>query len=233
MATKTKLRRQTSHTSMGEGAIQCREKFLRFFPAGFTDASYLAWERDYKWKAHQTWNEELNREEYRSLLIAGQYVEIAKRAVRIESRTNLLFSFEKMALRDAVKSIKGACSFSAGLYDLLYGSKGEQERFGEWCSSLEALPRIKTRVLTWPLATVFPFIALPDKHIFLKPNVTREAAKQYDFPFPYEASPSWSTYANFLKFAAAIRQDLADLEPKDMIDIQSFIWVQGSSEYDE
>jgi hypothetical protein len=233
VATKQKIRRQMPRAPISERADQCRQKFLRFFPAGFTDPNYLAWERDYKWKAHQTWNEELNREEYRSLLIAGQYVEIASRAVRIESRTNLLFSFEKMALRDAVKSIAGACLFSTGLYDFLYGSKGEQERFRVWCTSLRSLPRIKTRVLTWPLATVFPFIALPDKHIFLKPNVTRAAAKFYGFPFAYDAQPSWNTYQSLVGFGEAIRRDLDDLEPKDMIDIQSFIWVQGSSEYDE
>jgi hypothetical protein len=233
VATKLKIRQRVSRNRAGAPAHQCREKFLRFFPAGFTDPNYLAWERDYKWKAHQTWSEELNREEFRSLLIAGHYMEVASRAVRIESRTNLLFSFEKMALRDAVKSIAGACTFTTGLYDFLYGSKDEPERFRIWCSSLQSLPRIKTRVLTWPLATVFPFIAMPDKHIFLKPNVTREAAKQYGFPFEYEAGPSWSTYASLLKFGATIERDLADLKPKDKIDIQSFIWVQGSSEYDE
>ncbi len=35
------------------------------------------------------------------------------------------------------------------------------------------------------------------------------------------------------EFAAALRRDLGDLHPKDMIDIQSFIWVQGSDEYEE
>lgn len=219
--------------SSSDAADHCRRKFLRFFPAGFTDPNYLEWERDYKWKAYQIWNEELNREEYRSLLIAGHYVEIASRAVRIESRTNLLFSFEKMAIRDAVKSIAGACSFSTGLYDFLYGSKGDDERFSGWCSSLQSLPRIKTRVLTWPLITVFPFIAMPEKHIFLKPNITRTAAMLYGFPFEYEAQPSGNTYQSLMRFGETIRRDLADLEPKDMIDIQSFIWVQGSSEYDE
>ena len=80
---------------------------------------------------------------------------------------------------------------------------------------------------------MFPFIAMPDKHIFLKPNVTRAAAKQYGFPFEYQATPSWNTYESLLKFGETIQRDLRDLEPKDMIDIQSFIWVQGSSEYDE
>jgi hypothetical protein len=45
----------------------------------------------------------------------GKFAEIAAHAVRIESRTNLLFSFEKIALRDAVKSAEGARSFAEGL----------------------------------------------------------------------------------------------------------------------
>jgi hypothetical protein len=233
MATARRTRQESRPAMLSVAADRCRKKFLRFFPAGFTDSNYLAWERDYKWKSHQTWNEELNREEYRSLLIAGQYDEIAKRAVRIESRTNLLFSYEKMAIRDAVKSFKGAGSFAAGLYDFLYGSKSDPERFDDWCSVLESLPRKKTRVLTWPLATVFAFIAIPTKHIFLKPNVTCAAAKEYDFPFEYEANLSWNTNESLLKFGETIHRDLIDLGPKDIIDIQSFIWVLGSSEYDE
>jgi hypothetical protein len=38
-------------------------------------------------------------------------------------------------------------------------------------------------------------------------------------------------YANRLEFAGLVRRDLRDLRPRDMIDIQSFIWVQGSDEY--
>jgi hypothetical protein len=30
-----------------------------------------------------------------------------------------------------------------------------------------------------------------------------------------------------------VRDNVEDLGPRDMIDLQSFIWVQGSSEYDE
>jgi hypothetical protein len=40
------------------------------------------------------------------------------------------------------------------------------------------------------------------------------------------------TYANRLEFGDVVRHDLADLKPRDLIDIQSFIWVQGSYEYD-
>jgi hypothetical protein len=207
----------------------CRQKFLRVFPEGFKDPKYLEWERNYKEEAHTRWAAELGREPLRELLVRGRYVEVAEIAVSIESRTNLLFSFEKMAIRDAVRSISGAAEFSVGLYEFLYGKIG----FDEWCARLAKLPRRKTRVLSWPIATVFSFIAMPEEHIFLKPKVTREAARAYEFPFQYKAAPSKVIYEGFLGFAAALKNDLADLQPRDMMDIQSFIWVLGSDEYHE
>ena len=82
---------------------------------------------------------------------------------------------------------------------------------------------------------MFGFIARPDKHLFLKPRVTRRAARGYGFDFGYQPEPSWAVYHGLLTFGAIIRRDL-DRRPgfkaRDMIDVQSFIWVQGSDEYD-
>lgn len=214
-------------------AISCRKKFLRFFPRGFRDETYLAWEREYKVETHERWEEALNRNEFRRLLDKGEYSEVAARAVRTEqrSRHSMIFSFEKMALRDAVKSTGGARMFAIGLYDFLHGSGSDEARFSKWCETVAGLPRKQTRVLTWPLVTVFSFIAQPDRHIFLKPMVTKIAAEKYGFDFHYQPKPNWETYASLLKFAEAIRHDVRDLKPRDMIDLQSFIWVQGSDEY--
>jgi len=167
----------------------------------------------------------------RSLLRAGQYAEIASRAIRIESRTNLLFSFEKMALRDAVKSAVGSKIFTVALHDYLHGNGSLELRFDRWREAIERLPRRQTSVLTWPVLTVFGFIAQPDTHMYLKPIVTRVAARRYGFDFSYASKPSFATYANLLDFAKTVRYDLRDLKPRDMIDLQSFIWVQGSDEY--
>ena len=219
--------------SRGAGARRCREKFLRFFPHGFQDQTYIDWERGYKINAHEKWTELLNRATYRTLMQQGNFTEIAARAVRIESRTNLLFSFEKMALRDAVKSAAGAQLFATGLYKFLHGGGIIKNKFQSWCEVIGVLPRKQTRVLTWPLVTVFGFIAQPETHIFLKPKITRIAAQEYGFPFEYQSRPSWDTYASLLEFAAIIRRDVRDLRPRDMIDLQSFIWVQGSEEYEE
>jgi hypothetical protein len=217
------------------GPARCRRKFLRFFPRAFRDETYIAWEREYKWETHQRWNEALGQPEFRRLLRAHEFSEIAARAVRVEqrSRHSMIFSFEKMALRDAVKPDHGARAFAEGLYEFLHGRPSVQDRFNRWTDVLGSLPRRQTRVLTWPLATVFGFVAQPDVHIFLKPRVTVAAARAYGFDFRYHSRPSWETYARLLRFAAEVRRDLRDLRPRDMIDVQSFMWVQGSDEYDE
>ncbi len=221
-----------ANTSTAE-ARRCRRKFLKFFPKGFCDQKYVAWERGYKAEAHQHWARELDSALFRSLLNAGKYQEIALTAVRIEARTNLLFSFEKMALRDALKSPFGAKSFATALYEFLHGQGKIEGRLGRWIEAVGRLPRRQTRVLTWPLVTIFGFLAQPATHIFLKPRVTQRAAEEYGFNFLYQPRPDWTTYSSLLDLAAYVRKDLADLSPADMIDVQSFLWVQGSEEYAE
>ena len=222
---------RSSHPRLSIGARKCRRKFLRFFPKGFNDAKYEAWERGYKIRAHEQWMTVLKKDDFKQLLQRRQYQEIAARAVRVESRTNLLFSFEKMALRDALKGEQGAKLFAEGLFNFLYERNSLEKAFEHWREVVAGLPRKQTRVLTWPVLTVFGFIAEPETHIFLKPNVTRIAAENYGFDFTYTAQPNFETYSNLLEFARVVGEDLRDLEPRDMIDIQSFIWVQGSEEY--
>lgn len=221
-------------TSLRAGSARCRRKFLKFFPGGFRDETYLDWERDYKWATHRRWAEALGKPVFDQLLAEGKYREIAARAVRVEqqSRHSMIFSFEKMALRDAVKSADGAEMFARGLHAYLHGIGSAEARFTAWVDTVAALPRKQTRVLTWPLVTVFGFIAKPRVHIFLKPTVTRQAAMNYGFDFTYTSKPNWQTYRSVLDFAAQVRSDVQDLGPRDMIDLQSFMWVQGSSEYD-
>jgi hypothetical protein len=217
------------------GAARCRRKFELYYPDGFIDETYQIAERSYKERAHLEWQAELGPAEFRKLLARGEFRQIADTAVRIESRTNLLFSFEKMALRDALKTAAGARLFAHELYAFLYGRGAPGTKFADWVRAVSELPQRQSRVLTWPVVTVFGFIARPDKHMFLKPRVTRKAAKAYGFDFAYRPTPSWPVYEELQTFAAIIRRDL-DRRPgfkaRDMIDLQSFIWVQGAQEYE-
>lgn len=205
-----------------------QRKFLSYFPEGFADDEYI--ERGYKWEAHCQWREALGQTTFKSLLRQKRYEEIALRALRIEGRTNLIFSFEKMALRDGIRG-DGAEIFAKGLYQFLHGRSSPPKRFEDWVAALNALPRIQTRVVTWPVTTVFGFLAQPDRHLFIKPNVMRRAAELLSLDFEYASKPNWATYKSALQLAGDLQTALKDLQPKDMIDIQSFIWVQGSDEY--
>ncbi len=220
-------------TNLSARALNCRRKFLRFFPGGFRDETYISWEREYKVETHDRWQQVLSRSEFHRLLRQRAFAEVAARAVRVEqsSRYSMIFSFEKMALRDAVKPPAGARAFAEGLYEFLHGKQSLERRFERWVKIVSELPRKQTRVLTWPLVTVFGFIAQPDVHMFLKPTVTRIAAREYGFDFHYHSRPSWETYQSLLEFADVVRGNQRDLRPRDMIDIQSFLWVQGSDEY--
>jgi len=216
-------------------ALRCRRKFLRFFPRGFRDEDYIETEREYKWASHERWCEVLDQNEFAALLQQGRHDEIAARAVRVEQRSlySMLFSFEKMALRDAVKSARGAHAFAEGLFAFLHGADDLHARFEAWVEVVAKLPRRKTRVLTWPVVTVFGFIAQPERHLFVKPNTLRAAAHAYGFDLEYRSRPNWRTYSQLLELADRIRREQRDLHPRDMIDIQSFLWVQGSAEYEE
>ncbi len=217
------------------GAARCRRKFELYYPGGFIDETYQISERSFKERAHLQWQEQLGPVSFRKLLARGEFRQIADAAVRIESNSNLLFSFERMALRDAVKTSAGARLFATELYALLWGRGSPHRRFDDWVQAMSELPRREARVVTWPLATVFGFLARPDRHLFLKPRATRKAAHDYGFNFEYATQPSWEVYRSLLTFAAILRRDL-DKRPgfkaRDMIDVQSFIWVLGAPEYE-
>ncbi len=217
------------------GAARCRRKFEIYYPDGFLDETYLVAERSYKERSHLEWAAQLGPTTFRKLLARGEFREIADIALRIESRTNLLSAFEKMALRDALKTVAGARLFATELYAFLWARGSPQRKFEDWIQAVGDLPARQARLLTWPVVTVFAFLARPDKHMLLKPMVTRKAAKAYGFDLHYAAQPSWPVYRSLMTFAAVMRRDL-DRKPgfkaRDMIDLQSFIWVQGALEYE-
>jgi hypothetical protein len=72
---------------------------------------------------HLIWLEQIKRKKYEQLLSRRKYNEIAMRAARIETKTNLLFSFEKMVTTGCYKTPAGAKDFAKGLYDYVYGSE--------------------------------------------------------------------------------------------------------------
>jgi hypothetical protein len=209
-----------------------KKRFLRFFPNAFRDQRYIDWEEMYKMNAHHLWHELLDEETFRSLLRSRDHAEIAARALRVESKTNFLFSFEKIAFRDALKEPDGARTFAEGLFQLLHERGPLKERFVQWIISVGDLPRKKSRVLSWPVLTLLPYIAQPKKHIIMKPTAMIKASAELGYALDYSSKPNFQTYERLLHLSELIKQELADLKPKNHMDTQAFLWVIGSSEYE-
>lgn len=195
------------------------ERFLELFPLGFHGKKYTGQERDYKVKAHQMAQELISEAELKRLIAEDKHEEICRRALRVANATNLIFPNEKMALKDGLGDLPAQTEFASALDELLYSPKSFRERFEKFARVLESIGANK-----WTTATYFPFIVHPDHYMFVKPTITQKAAELSAFEINYRPELNWRTYESVLKFSNYLRAELAELEPRDMIDVQSFMW---------
>lgn len=101
---------------------------------------------------------------------------------------------KESALHDAFSEEKSAPMFAWGLFELVYGEGDFQSRFEEFALDLGTLLTTQTSTYKWTVATIFPFLALPKEHLFLKPEVTKAAAKHRGFSLNYKPELNWLTY---------------------------------------
>ena len=82
----------------------------------------------------------------------------------------------------------------------------------------------------WTVVTYLPFLWRPDVHMFLKPEITKLFADRvgHEFAFQYRANLDLEVYRSLLDLAARTNDAIRALEPRDQIDVQSFIWVVGA-----
>ena len=215
-------------------AKQTVDKFLTLFPQGFSDPQYFKEERDYKWAAHEKFVDTLGNNQGRDLLNRDEITELSQRALAVSSKVNLLSPYENMAFHDALQDRNAATKYFRALFNLLDSDKISRDVFDPYVDAVQQLPREegKARVTTWPVATLLPFLAQPDRHMFLKPGVTAEAAESLAFDLNYDSQLSWKTYESLLQMGKTYQELVKFLGPRDFIDVQSFIWVAGGG-YDQ
>lgn len=200
------------------------EKFLSQYPDGFEDQQYYKDERGYKEEAAQVLKEKLGEETFRSLLAEGRFADIARIALSLISKTNLVFPNESMALADALKKQTTYHErFAQALFTLLYAPGKQGGHFDDFCGLLEEMKACK-----WTTATYFPFLLRPEEEIFVKPKVTQEAADAFTYRgLNYEPTPSWAGYIRMRNFARYVKEELerqTTLVPRDLMDVQGFYW---------
>ncbi len=208
--------------------------FLSYFPKGFQDPKYLKGasnEREYKDAATELMRELLGREVFQDLLRQGQFKVIVERAKKVMNNTTLIHHYEKIWFANGLATDERQKQFAESLFDLLYGNDEMRVRFERFSTMLYEMKAAK-----WPIITYFLFIAFPDRHLFLKPEVTRNAANILNFEINYRPELNWLTYSLVLEMADSIRDKLnkdggENFTSCDMIDIQSFIWIIAPEYY--
>ena len=197
------------------GYAGARARFLHWFEGGFHSSAYLADERTYKLKA----KDELEKTTPLEKAATGSgHGEAILRAYRA---TNLLYPIEKTRMQDLLRGshaddfIRAAARFALG--------EGKVA-----LRAMETLLRQHENA-KWTVVTYLGYLWRPETHIFLKPEVTKDFAARVGHPLAhsYSSDLDYAVYQDLLDMAGAIRQALIDLEPRDMIDIQSVIWVVG------
>jgi hypothetical protein len=198
-----------------------RADFLKQFPEGFEDNKYLEAERNYKYEAHELMMTLLNEQEISALINAGNYAEICKRALQIVNKTNLIFPNEKMALKDGLATDSSKKRFAETLFALLYGKDDIEKWFSAFAECLLAIGAAK-----WTIVTYFLYLRYPADHMFMKPTITQVAADLCAFELNYHPDPNWLTYKSLQTFSRHLfdRLSSSNLVPRDMIDVQSFMW---------
>ncbi len=190
-----------------------RSRFLHFFPQGFEGSAYDSEERAYKLDAKSKLDQTVPLSSAASGQGFGQAVLSAFLA------TNLLSPFEKMRLQpllkgpDADEFIRAAASFTNG---------NVKTALATLRSVLKPYDNAK-----WTVVTYLPFLWHPKQHVFLKPTMIRTFAERVGHPFAdaYKAKLDPAVYESLLDLATTTKERIADLGPRDMIDIQSFMWT--------
>ncbi len=197
------------------------ERFLKIHSDGFASPSFLKDERDASVRAHQFCIQLLGETEISELIAEQRYQDVCDRARHVESMTKLLTKGEKTAFYSALDTPMNQKTFSVSLAALLYGTDSEEDRFKGFIRALGLLG-----VNRWPYATLFGFIRFPQERAYIKPTVIQHAAKALCWRINYKVEPNWRSYAAVLRLYSYLRTSLLEegLMPRDMIDVQSFIW---------
>ncbi|NJN55921.1 MAG: hypothetical protein HC804_14945, partial [Anaerolineae bacterium] len=168
------------------------------------------------------------------LLAQGDYDGIIDRLNRLAKDNNLLWRMAPASGDTAVLYHAGldAPTFCTQMRNLLYGDRLSPERLQTFSDYLKEhdLPN------KWPFATYYLFLCHPQSDIFVKPRTARWFLKFVWAEEPEEESslktkvlmsmlPGAGSYSALLAHSEELRQALIPFGARDLVDVQSFVWV--------
>lgn len=207
---------------------QAMAGFLREYPLGFADPAYLETggkarrARAPWWRAASAeWVAAMGAGAGRPPRAALDVRELVRRALRIERHvTQVQGTFEEGTLKQAFEHPDAALPFFEALFEALAAPPGRArlEKLFAAAAALDVEP-----ALAWPVATLFPFVADPTRHVFLSPRTACAAAERLGCDLRYDAAPNWTTYAALRAFSGSLLERLEGTGARDFIDVEAFL----------
>ena len=217
---------------------QALEQFLAMFPEGFVDPAYVGvgegkGKRASRWRAaHEAWVEAFGEGEGERLVADDDHKELVKRALKVEKLIAPLHPPADMdAVKEAFADEQTTRAFFGALVELLSVPSPGRSRFERLFAAAGELPVEPPH--QWLVATLFPFVASPERHVLLRPRATCEAAQRLGCDLRYQAFPNWATYAALRALSTRLLEKLKPNGARDFVDVESFLHVTAAAKRHE
>lgn len=199
------------------GHASALKRFQGFFPGGFKDPAFGRSQRDSKLAA------KARLDRAAAVMDAADGRGDIDEVIQVyASAADLLSQFEKPAIRRVLEGYGGRGFLTAAARFALDPGPAT---LGAMAALLKPEKADK-----WTIVTYLPFLWLPERHMFLKPETMKDFAGRvgHGFARTYRAALDFEVYESLLALAAETEREVQALEPRDRIDIQSFMWVVGA-----
>jgi hypothetical protein len=206
--------------------------FEHLYPGGFQDPTYVSEQRH---------SEEEGK---RRKSHVDPVIEEAQQAFSKERLGELVAGGEADQVYSDVVAVLGSTSLSSGarhvgtlsklppsrfqdlgeaLNDLLWGEGSLITRFDAWIAALT----IGKDKPSWELATTLPALVQPEEHVSVKASAFRTQARWLAPKLKLETTPDGSTYDRVRAMSMQAMDRLRERKaiPRDMLDLNSFIWT--------
>jgi len=213
---------------------QAVAQFLAVYPEGFADPDYLEGGkgrpgRAARWHAGQAaWAKKLGKAELERLVEEGDVAVFVDRARDIDKVVASLHPPADVGvIKEALSDPETARPFFLALAELVSVPSPGRARFDKLFAAARALPVEPGQ--QWLVATLFPFLAAPDKHVLVRPRSTVLGAERLGCDVRYDASPNWATYAAVRAVEVQQLERLAAQGAKDFVDVEAFLHVTATT----
>jgi hypothetical protein len=208
-------------------------EFLKTFPGGFADPAYVGdgsgkRERASRWRAASSeWAKLFGGGQADRLLADGELNEVVRRARRVGHHvTNVPGGVDEDVLDEALEPGDVVEAFFGALFGLVSAQSPARPRLEKLFAAADALGVEPD--LVWPMATLFPFVADPSRHMLLLPKPACGAAARLGSDLRYKPAPNWVTYNAFRGFSEQLLDELRPHGARDFIDAEAFVHLLGT-----